>query len=59
MKKIFVMAMAAALLCGCEKDLISDAAGDGEEVSVEVQKTKKFTFTVKGDFGCPTFSCPE
>ena len=59
MKKFFVMAMAAALLCGCEKDLISDAVGDGEEVSVEVQKTKKFTFTVKGDFGSLTFSGPD
>ena len=59
MKKFFVMAMAAALLCGCEKYLISDAAGDGEDVSMEVQKTKKFTFTVKGDFGSPTFSWPE
>lgn len=59
MKKFFVMAMAAALLCGCEKDLISDAANDGEEVSVEVQKMKKFTFTVKGDFGSLTFSGPD
>ena len=59
MKKFFVMAMAAALLCGCEKDLVSDAANGGEEVGVEVQKTKKFTFTVKGDFGSPTFSWPE
>lgn len=58
MRKLFVFVF-AAILCGCEKDLISDAAGDGEEVSVEVQKTKKFTFTVKGDFGCPTFSWPE
>ena len=59
MKKFFVMAMAAALLCGCEKDLISDATGDSEEVSVEVQKMKKFTFTVKGDFGSLTFSGPD
>ncbi len=58
MRKLFVFVL-AVMLCGCEKDLISDAAGDGEEVSVEVQKTKKFTFTVKGDFGCPTFSWPE
>ena len=60
MKKFFVMAMAAALLCGCEKELLSDAANDGEDVeSVVTQKMKKFTFTVKGDFGCPTFSWPE
>ena len=59
MKKFFVMAMAAALLCGCEKELLSDAVSDGEEVSVQAQKTKKFTFTVKGDFGSLTFSGPD
>lgn len=49
------MAMAAALICGCEKPVLDDAS----EVSVEDIKnlpTKKFTFTVKGDFGAATFT---
>lgn len=49
------MAMAAALICGCEKPVLDDAS----EVSVENIKnlpTKKFTFTVKGDFGAATFT---
>lgn len=60
MKKFFVMAMAAAIMCGCEKELLSDVANGGEDAeAVVTQKTKKFTFTVKGDFGSPTFSWPE
>lgn len=52
---MFWMAMAAALICGCEKPVLDDAS----EVSVEDVKnlpTKKFTFTVKGDFGAATFT---
>lgn len=49
MKRILLMAVAAAFVCGCEKQLPID------EQEVEV-KTKKFTFTCKGDFNNPTFS---
>lgn len=55
MKKMFLMAVAAALMCGCEKPVLDDAS----EVSVEDVRnlpTKKFTFTVKGDFGAATFT---
>lgn len=51
------MAVAAALMCGCEKELrVSDGEPDDESTGVVVNgPTKKFTFTVKGDFGSPTF----
>ena len=55
MKKLMMMALAAALMCGCEKSVLDDAS----EVSVENTSnvpTKKFTFTVKGDFGAATFT---
>lgn len=55
MRKLFLMAVAAALICGCEKPVLDDAS----EVSVENVKnmpTKKFIFTVKGDFGAATFT---
>lgn len=55
MKKMIMMAFAAAFMCGCEKPVLDDAS----EVSVENvrnQPTKNFTFTVKGDFGAATFT---
>ena len=45
MKRILMMAVAAALMCGCEKAI------DGAESESLDGKTKKFTFTVKGDYG--------
>ena len=52
MKRIVLLAMAAAMMCGCEKEIVSekpaeDAAG---VVATDAAKTKKFTFTMKGDF---------
>ena len=53
MKKVILLAMAAAMMCGCEKELvIGDEATGNPDVSVA---TKKFTFTVKGDFGNAVF----
>ena len=54
---MLMMAVAAALMCGCEKELkVSDGEPDDESTGVVVNgPTKKFTFTVKGDFGSPTF----
>lgn len=53
MKKVILMALAAAMICGCEKMVIDDQA---EEI-VEVEgPTKKFHFTIKGDFGSATFT---
>ena len=52
---MFLMAVAAALMCGCEKELkTSENVVTGDDVVVS-GPTKKFTFTVKGDFGSPTF----
>lgn len=54
MKRIFLMALAAALVCGCEKTMDDSDISDNSEQSVSdgstVSKTKKFTFTLKGDF---------
>lgn len=43
--------MAAAMMCGCEKEIVSEKP-DGEASGVVASdvKTKKFTFTMKGDF---------
>lgn len=51
MKKIFLMACAVALMTACEKPVMDDGTvpetvSDGSPVG----KTKKFTFTLKGDF---------
>ena len=46
------MACAVAMLTACEKEIVSEKT-DGEAsgvVAADVVKTKKFTFTLKGDF---------
>lgn len=51
------MAVAAALMCGCEKELkVSDGEPVDDATGVVNGPTKKFTFTVKGDFVSPTFA---
>lgn len=55
MKKYMMMALAVALFTACEKADIPDNSSE-EPISVVDGKTKKFTFTVKGDFGTPTFT---
>jgi hypothetical protein len=55
MKRIFLLACAVALLTACEKSIESDqtAKQDTQETTLPdgtVAKTKKFTFTLKGDF---------
>ena len=53
MKKLFIMACAVGLtLTACEKEIMSEKP-DGEAsgvVAADAVKTKKFTFTLKGDF---------
>jgi hypothetical protein len=53
MKKLFIMALAVGLiLTACEKEIMSEKP-DGEAsgvVAADAVKTKKFTFTMKGDF---------
>ena len=52
MKRIIMWAVAAALMCGCEKEIVSEKpAGEAAGVvASDAVKTKKFTFTMKGDF---------
>lgn len=54
MKKLFIMALAAAIMCGCEKEIMNDEPTDNAVVITDdhgnVLPTKKFTFTLKGDF---------
>ncbi len=54
---MLMMAVAAALMCGCEKELnVNGDEPDDESTGVVVNGPgKRFTFTVKGDFGSPTF----
>ena len=58
MKKLFLMALAVATLTACEKPIIGDIEDDyfddEEMVDPDAEPTKKFTFTVKGDFASPT-----
>ena len=58
MKKLFLMALAVATLTACEKPIVGDIEDDyfdDEEIAnPEAEPTKKFTFTVKGDFASPT-----
>jgi hypothetical protein len=52
MKKLFIMTCAVAMLTACEKEIMSEKP-DGEAagaVAADAVKTKKFTFTLKGDF---------
>lgn len=51
MKRIILWAVAAAMICGCEKEIVSEKpAGEAAGVVDADVKTKKFTFTMKGDF---------
>jgi hypothetical protein len=58
MKKLFLMALAVATMTACEKPIVGDVDDDyfddEEVVNPDVEPTKKFTFTVKGDFNSPT-----
>lgn len=49
------MALAAALMCGCEKPVLDDAS-EASVGNVGNLPTKNFMFTVKGDFGAATFT---
>lgn len=56
MKKVMMAVAVCLTMTACEKAIVSDDAlvPDGDASGV-VAKSKKFTFTVKGDFGSPTF----
>lgn len=48
--------MVAAMMCGCEKEIVSENGAKASETTTtatpdgQAVKTKKFTFTMKGDF---------
>lgn len=52
MKKIILMMFAGLLVAACEKPVL----GEVEDEEVNKNKSKNFTFTVKGDFGTATFT---
>ena len=53
MKKVLFMIFAAVMLTACESGYYGGEVSGDEPSPVE---TKKFTFTVKGDFKSPTFN---
>lgn len=54
MKRNFILIVAAVgMLTACEAPTLSPSSDSAEQ---EIVKTKKFTFTLKGDFGAPTFT---
>ena len=53
MKKLFLMALAVCLVTACEKPILDgdDVIMNDEGLVENTANTKKFTFTLKGDFG--------
>lgn len=50
MKRLFIMALAVATLTACEKEIITEEEDATVSDGSAIEKTKKFTFTLKGDF---------
>ena len=55
MKKALLMIAVLLSLTACEKAILNDVDTEDEQTEVST-KTKKFKFTVKGDFGTATFT---
>jgi hypothetical protein len=57
MKEMLLMMFAVLLVAACEKPILGDVEEESESSETEGTKAgKKFTFTVKGDFGGATFT---
>lgn len=54
-----LLLLAMVSLAACEKVEVVDGSTPEEWDEVEYKYTKKFTFTVKGDFGSATFNAPR
>lgn len=54
MKKVILIMMAAVMMCGCEKAILPEDGVVEEKEGKELVDTKKFTFTIKGDFEIST-----
>ena len=56
MKKYVLVLLTALLVAGCEKPIVGDVEYDDDDDVIEAGvNTKKFKFTVKGDFSSPVF----
>ena len=59
MKKTMLLLLAMVSLAACEKVEVVDGPKPEEWEEVDYKYAKKFTFTVKGDFGAATFNAPK
>ena len=56
MKKVMMAVAVCLTMTACEKAIVPESVNESEWWGVDSNiPTKKFTFTVKGDFGSPTF----
>lgn len=57
MKKVMMAVAVCLTMTACEKPITAESVNESDGVGVVESDipTKKFTFTVKGDFGSPTF----
>jgi len=55
MKKVMMAVAVCLTMTACEKAIVPDGVDENETAEGFNTPTKKFTFTVKGDFGSPTF----
>lgn len=56
MKKIAYVALIATVLGSCQKASVEDVAEPEEWGVINLNESKKFTFTIKGDFGAAAFT---
>lgn len=55
MKSKLLLLAAAIMMCGCEKPIVGEVLDDEVDEEEAEALTKKFTFTMKGDFTSATF----
>jgi hypothetical protein len=55
MKSKLLLLAAAIMMCGCEKPIVGEVLDDEVDEEEMEALTKKFTFTMKGDFTSATF----
>lgn len=57
MKNVLLLMIAVLVLQGCEKSVVDGFDDEGDQVVMN-GPTKKFKFTIKGDFGAAQFKAP-
>jgi len=55
MKKVMMAVAVCLMMTACEKAILPEGVDENEPSASSDIPTKKFTFTVKGDFGSPVF----